>query len=162
MEDSQHLDSSAPAARFARSNARGAVEPEGRPFDDLQVKRILDALEDGATYKIAANVAGVHPSTFRRWRAKYDDLRRAVDRAEAEAASEALAVVRYAASEGDWRAASWLLEKRMGYHKQRDVPAAELRRLTDAVKGVIQSKLTKDDAQELIIAIGDELAEAQS
>lgn len=143
--------------RSGRTRARES----DRPWGELQIRRILDALEDGATYAVAARGAGISPRTFRRWRARYPGLQERVHRAEAESASGALGVVAEAAEKGDWRAASWLLERRHGYHGKDKVDAEDVRRFVETVKTTIRDRLDEDKAAQLIVAIGDALEEAK-
>lgn len=139
----------------------GAVRTDGRPFGDLQVRKIVDALEDGATYAVAARAAGVSPRTFLRWRNRYEDLRERVQRAEAESASDALGVIAEAAEDGDWRAASWLLEQRHGYDGTDALDDETVRQFVDVVKSTIREQLDADTAARVITAIGDALEEGR-
>jgi len=132
----------------------------GEPWSDLERRRILDALEDGATYQIAARAAGISARTFRRWRNDSDAVREAVERAEADAATDALGVIREAAESGDWRAAAWELENRHGYDEQGgELSAEEVREFTDVVQQTVRDELDEERAARVIRAIGDALEE---
>jgi hypothetical protein len=120
---------------------------------------MLDALEDGATYEIAARAAGISARTFRRWRTKHSAIRECVERAEAEAATEALGVIREAAESGDWRAAAWELENRHGYVDHGDLPDDEVREFIDTVQRVVWEELDESQADRVLTAIGDALEE---
>lgn len=76
------------------------------------VQRILDALRIGATYKDAANAAGISYETFRSWQQGDPAFSAAIDQAEAEMAHNALVAIQAARESGDWHAAKWLLERR--------------------------------------------------
>lgn len=86
-------------------------------------ERIVQVVRGGGYLKTAAQFAGVHRETIRRWRKKgetdlqrsnespYAAFARALARAEAQA--EATRVRRIlAAGENDWRANAWFLERR--------------------------------------------------
>lgn len=142
------------------SDAR--VDAEDRPYGELQITKILDALRGGATYKIACKKAGVSPRSFRRWKAKYDDLRERVQRAEADGADELLGVVQGAADSGDWRAAKWLLSRRHGYDKSSgEFSQEDVDLLMETIKGVLRDRLPDGEATDVIAAIGDELEEVE-
>ena len=83
--------------------------------------KLEQALAIGATYELAAQYAGVSPSTFARWRHAAQSakpgtdlalLRDRLQQAEARAAIGWLAKIEVAASNGDWRAAAWKLSVR--------------------------------------------------
>lgn len=110
------------------------------------ISRVVEAARAGATRKIQAQAAGVHPSTLLKWLAEGRDpkcrsrLKRelfvGVERAEAEGAEALLAQIRDAAVEGGrWQAAAWLLERRHGYNRSGGASTqrehAELDDLTD-------------------------------
>jgi hypothetical protein len=86
-------------------------------------KAILDALAYGATYKDAAEAAGIDYDTFNNWmksgkNAKSGELFEffgAVRRTEADARLKYLSTIAKAAKGGDWRAA-------LEYLKRRDRP----------------------------------------
>ena len=97
--------------RPRESGKTGNTGETGEPWNDIQRRTILEALRDGATLTDAARSAGVAPRTFRYWRNHHEEIRRAVQRAEAEAKIEAAGLVREAAEDGDWRAAAHQLER---------------------------------------------------
>jgi hypothetical protein len=75
----------------------------------------------GATYEIAALYAGISYKTFARWRQRavtaaegtpLAQLRDRLLQAEGRAAIGWLAKIEKAASEGNWQAAAWKLQKR--------------------------------------------------
>lgn len=71
---------------------------------------VLEALRKGNTRTAAAYAAGVSKSTFYRW-IENETLRDAVKRAESDAETEMVAVVRKASSR-NWTAAAWWLERK--------------------------------------------------
>lgn len=100
--------------------ARG--RPLGRPTDCTpeRVKRIEEDIREGLTFKLACERAGIHPSTANDWirwgterpdRAPYGDFAARVTRARADLFESLVRTVKTAAKK-DWRAASWILERR--------------------------------------------------
>ncbi len=102
--------------------ARTKTKPSGRPseFTAEVEKAILDALAAGASVTSACEAAGVGRTTYYRWLEQgepedgpehFRDFRDATTRARARARVAYSAVIRRAASEGDWKAAAWFLER---------------------------------------------------
>jgi hypothetical protein len=85
-------------------------------------KKITDAIRLGATYKLAAQYAGISYDAFNEWMVKgeqaqtgaYCQFRHAVKEAEGAAAVGWLAKIEKAASDGTWQAAAWKLERLHG------------------------------------------------
>lgn len=80
--------------------------------------RVVAVLENAGTRTLAAKAAGVDPVTLKRWtrwgdagREPYSTFSEAVRMAEGKAEASMLACIVRAAPE-DWRAASWVLERR--------------------------------------------------
>lgn len=91
----------------------------GRPsgLDDLTAERIRQAVRKGATWAMAAQVAGIGRSTLMEWKARgktgeqpYADFLDRLKRAQAERAEEALEKIQSAAGTS-WQAAAWFLER---------------------------------------------------
>ena len=76
------------------------------------VKRITDAIKLGATYKLASAYGGITFQTFNTWRETKPAFAQALQDAEGEAAVKWLAKIEAAASDGNWQAAAWKLERR--------------------------------------------------
>ncbi len=97
--------------------------PNGRPskLTHAVQERLLQALSIGNHRHAAAAYAGVDEKTVRRWMARgaseldgpYRTLRDAVLAAEAKAQVVALGCIAQAARGGDWRAAAWMLERKV-------------------------------------------------
>ena len=94
-----------------------------------QVKtKILEALKLGATREHAASYAGIAPRTFYNWMAQgkgdqkgpYLQFFHDVKKAEGENTVVMLGIVK-AASEDDWKAAAWCLERCRGYTRTKAV-----------------------------------------
>jgi transposase len=75
-------------------------------------KRIVDAIQLGSTYELAAQYGGIVYETFRVWMDKYPAFSAAVKEAEGKAAVQWLAKIEKAANDGAWQAAAWKLERR--------------------------------------------------
>ncbi|MGH2973610.1 MAG: transposase [Solirubrobacterales bacterium] len=83
-------------------------------------ERIVNAVRAGNYYEPAARSAGISPATFHRWIARgkretkgaYYDFYESVERASAEAQVHAVALIKKAAADGEWRAAAYFLERR--------------------------------------------------
>jgi transposase len=91
----------------------------------IPVEPYIDKLEQaillGATYELAAKYAGISWYTFQKWRdasvtakegTPLAELRNRLEQAEGRAAIGWLAKIERVASEGDWHAAAWKLERR--------------------------------------------------
>lgn len=81
-------------------------------------KTITDAIQLGSTYVLAAQAGGIDYSTMAMWMRKgqrgpgeYRTFFEALKKAEGQRASRWLAVIEKAASEGEWQAAAWKLER---------------------------------------------------
>lgn len=94
-------------------------------LDEGRRKRLLAALEAGATLRMAAAAAGVSEDTLARWRKADADLQADIETAEARGAVRALEVIQAAAAAGTWQAAAWMLERRYPADYGRRVPPAE-------------------------------------
>jgi transposase len=95
----------------------------GRPAFPIEpyIDKLCQALRVGATYELAAKYAGISYLTFLRWRQRAETakdgtplalLRDRMEQVEGEAAIGWLAKIELAATEGNWQAAAWKLERR--------------------------------------------------
>jgi len=75
------------------------------------VARIIQAIDMGATYELAAGYAGISPDTMTNWKDKHSDFSDKLREAEGRAAVKWLAKIEQAATD-DWKAAAWKLERR--------------------------------------------------
>jgi len=108
--------------RGTASQRTRTSQRRGRPplADPQRIERVLDAVSKGMTYRLAAAFAGVSYDTFNRWRRlsmSDDPPPELCDFCDALPAAEGQAAYRFAsrideASERDWRAAAWMLERR--------------------------------------------------
>lgn len=101
----------------------------GRPslFTQAKGRKIILAIKQGLTFKQAAAYGGVSYSTLNRWRKegraideghKEDsgdgvlEFWKQLEQAQGQAAMRLLGVINRAANKGDWKAATWILERR--------------------------------------------------
>ena len=103
----------------------------GRKPNTEAMRRVIEAIGKGCTYKLAAQAAGVHETTLTLWcrngekgRQPYKDFVHDLRVAENKRA-EALLENIIKAGVKDWRSNAWLLERRYGYRK--DAPLDELK-----------------------------------
>lgn len=97
----------------------------GRPqkYTEDRVALIVQAIEAGATFALAAAYGGISEDTLSRWRKKYADFAERLARAESKGAVVNLSRIQQAAT-GDWRAAAWILEHRFPEHYGRSKDGA--------------------------------------
>jgi hypothetical protein len=74
-------------------------------------QRILQAIELGATYELAASYGGITFETFRVWRKTKPAFSEGIKAAEGKGAIKWLAKIEAAAND-HWQAAAWKLERR--------------------------------------------------
>ena len=94
-------------------------------LNKIRKTAILEAIELGATYEIAAESAGISKSTLFAWlkrgrqetRGNFKDFLHSVKKAESAAAIGALKTIVSASNDGDWKAAAYLLERRHNYKR---------------------------------------------
>lgn len=77
-----------------------------------RVDKILKAIAVGATFGHACAYAGIDHDTFNNWRKRYSEFSDAVKEAEGKSVVGWLAKIEKAASDGNWTAAAWKLERR--------------------------------------------------
>jgi len=94
----------------------------GRPtkLTEEVTTTITNAIAVGATFKHAAQAAGIDRLTFQRWMrlgkaaqsGEYRNFYNAVKKAETAGVLLLLQRIQYAAKDGQWQAAAWILERR--------------------------------------------------
>ncbi len=95
----------------------------GRPtkYTKATVARLVEAVEKGSTYELAAYYAGIGERTLYDWLERYPQLVQDIKAAEARAAARWLDVIERSANEGNWTAAAWKLERRYPHMYGRTV-----------------------------------------
>ena len=91
-----------------------------------RIQVICEAIRKGATYKIAAQGAGISESCFHAWmrradsepKSNYAVMKKAISKAELECASYLLSIIKGAAIK-DCKSAAWLLERRYNYRRDQ-------------------------------------------
>lgn len=89
-------------------------------FTAETTKKLIEAISVGATYEHACGYAGVHYDTFNEWMKRgaaaksgpYSEFSVAIKEAEAKAVIKWSALIDKAATNGEWQAAAWKLERR--------------------------------------------------
>ena len=74
--------------------------------------KIMQAIQLGATYELAAHYAGISEALFYRWMNQKVEFVESVQKASGTAAMVWLAKIEQAATDGEWTAAAWKLERR--------------------------------------------------
>jgi transposase len=115
----------------------------GPKYTPERLKRFADALRMGATYALACKYAGFSYNRYREWMidaetnpdSPYRDLPELVAEAEGQASVKWLEVIEKAASDGDWKAAAWKLERRYAedYARRSVVDAAMTHQVSHAM-----------------------------
>ena len=90
------------------------------------VAKVLEAIKMGATYELAAGYAGISDSLLYEWLKGKVEFLEAVKGAEGTGAMIWLAKIERAASDGNWQAAAWKLERRYPHSYGRNVTQMEV------------------------------------
>lgn len=92
------------------------------------VAKVTQAIGMGSTYELAAAYAGITYKTFNEWMnsPSKSEFCEAVKLAEGKAAVVWLAKIEQAASDGQWQAAAWKLERRYPHAYGRNVTQMEV------------------------------------
>jgi len=92
------------------SNGGSAVA--SAKYTPERVLKITQAIRVGATYRAAAQYAGISEALFYEWKIKHVEFLEALNEAEGAATVGWLAKIEAAAKDGTWQAAAWKLERR--------------------------------------------------
>jgi transposase len=76
------------------------------------VAKIVQAIEQGASFEVAAAYASISYQTFNVWRKQFPEFSESIKGAEAQAEVTWLERIEAAAANGTWQAAAWKLERR--------------------------------------------------
>lgn len=112
-----------PTMSMGRVAMRRKKRGPGRPskLTDPVRERIMNTIRCGGSFRMAALAAGIGETTFQRWKSKgeawdappeYRRFFEELKQAEAEGNAARVAIVMKAART-DWKAAGWLLERRL-------------------------------------------------
>lgn len=123
--------------------------------------KICLAIRAGNYAKVAAEMAGIGETTYYRWLEEgqkegaskvYREFWESIKRAEADAEVAAVALIRQAANNGTWQAASWLLERKHGERWGRN---DKLRQEITGANGA-PIALTVEEARKAVLAFLNE------
>lgn len=122
------------------------------------VDKILNAIAVGAPYVHACGYAGISQDTFERWRAQHTEFAEAIKKAEGKAVVGWLAKIEKAASEGNWQAVAWKLERRYHEHfgrRDKVNQRLEVVKSTEAAREAFQAilaetGLSEDKARQIV------------
>ena len=120
----------------------------GRPskFTPELVKRLMSAIADGLNIKQACTAVGIGETTLHDWREEYPELEKQLEEAREECRQKALAGIKAAGNDGDWRALEAFL--RMSFHADyRQNPSVNVS-ATAAVAA--QQVVTEEQRRKLI------------
>ncbi len=163
MSDRDTHDGSALALRDVTEAGRRARGNPEKWSDIGRQQRFLDALRDGYSIGKACEQAGWNYQAWRKWaaeaeaadaageRCKYSDLHDAYREAKRDGEAALYKCVQSAAQAGDWRAATWILERR----ESGTWAKSETVELTGKDGGPVQV-----DARAAVIDAARELADA--
>ena len=94
------------------------------------IRKVAHAIRLGATYKLAANYAGISEDSFYDYLKANSEFFEAVKKAEGEAAEKWLDLIEKSAGSGNWQAAAWKLERRYPEQYGRSVVENRIRDLS--------------------------------
>ena len=138
----------------------------GRPSKFTKARRdhILQAIEYGATYDLACDLAGIDRNTLYHWLRKakspgapanYKTFLNELKQARAKCAMHDLKTIHQETLQGNWKCAAWRLERRFDYRRDSQVQTIEEAISVEADKKISLEPIDilKRQAQELTKAI---------
>ena len=115
-----------------------------------RTEKICEGIKKGLTYDMCAKYAGVSPSAFYRWlrkgregkEKKFTDFVSRLEQAEATGAAYHLDNITKASAE-DWKASSWILERRHNYTRYNSIQSQmqEKQQVTTDPNEIIKEQL---------------------
>ena len=132
----------------------------GRPpvLDETKRRTIIALLANGSSRRMAAGYVGCAPSTITRTAARDPEFAAQLARAEGNAETEALSLIRKAAhKECYWRAAAWLLERKnpadFAARKPDVMTPEQLRRVLASLATLILQDLSEEKLEQVLLAL---------
>ena len=144
---------------MSKSDWRGLAARESQPIDNVQeatarardlrtkktperMQAVIDNIRDGQPITRAARLAGLNPATVHRWREEDEEFGEAVEDAlEFQIAVLTAKVDR--ASDTDWKAAAWRLERlrpdEFGAKKELQVTATQSNGIAEVIAMIEQT-----------------------
>lgn len=104
------------------------------------VDKLVMAVKLGAPFNLACNYAGISQDTFYHWMNTKPEFSESIKSAEGAGVMQWLGKIEKAASEGNWQAAAWKLERRY--------PELFGRSVIDN-RNIDLSKLSDDEVEEI-------------
>lgn len=101
------------------------------------VDKLVMAVKLGATHELACAYAGINPDTFYHWMNTKPEFSETIKGAEGAGAVQWLGKIEKAASEGNWQAAAWKLERRYPEKYGRSVQNIDLTSGGKALKAYV-------------------------
>lgn len=84
--------------------------PKKTQVDPVIQQKLVDVLTSGATIKDACAYVGIHIDTYYEWCKRFAEFSESVEKARATAKVSSVVVIRKASQE-NWQAAAWFLER---------------------------------------------------
>lgn len=84
--------------------------PRKKQVDPVIEAKLIEVLTSGATVRDSCAFVGITAETFYTWCARYSDFSERIEKARATAKISSVAVIRKA-SQTNWQAAAWFLER---------------------------------------------------
>jgi hypothetical protein len=144
---------------MSKSDWSGLAARESQPIDNVQeatarardlrtkntperMQAVIDNIRDGQPITRAARLAGLNPATVHRWREEDEEFKEAVEDAlEFQIAALTAKVDR--ASDTDWKAAAWRLERlrpdEFGAKKELQVTATQSNGIAEVIAMIEQT-----------------------
>ena len=144
---------------MTKSDWKGLAARESQPLDNVQeatarardlrtkktperMQAVIDNIRDGQPITRAARLAGLNPATVHRWREEDEEFKEAVEDAlEFQIAVLTAKVDR--ASDTDWKAAAWRLERlrpdEFGAKKELQVTATQSNGIAEVIAMIEQT-----------------------
>jgi len=126
---------------MSTQQAVSPVSRGGRPtkYKPETVDRLLEALADGLTIKQACTASGISDDTLSDWRERHPELGPRLDEAREQARRKALASIKLAGEDGDWRASEAFL-KYSFWQDYRQGPAVNVTATATAQTAVVSEE----------------------
>ena len=117
----------------------------GRPskYQPESVKRLLSAIADGLTLKQSCIATGICENTLANWRERHPELESRLMQARETARQKALATIKAAGENGDWRASAEFLKLSFQSDYRRDANINVSATATTQQVGVVCDEATR-------------------
>jgi hypothetical protein len=141
-------------------------QPDGqnlgrRPvLDESKRRTVIAMLANGSSRRVAAGYVGCAPSTITRTAARDPEFAAQLDRAQCNAETEALSLIRKAAhKERYWRAAAWILERRnpadFAPQKPNALTEQKLREILGSLAILVKKDLPEEKLEQFLARLDE-------